>query len=1127
MHTTIVLVLAALGPGRAADEKSDEKDLRAAVERYYVALGKKDLEGAMVSWSARSPEAAVWRKRLQSIFVKSGPITARDLKVVRLQKVDGGMLVRVRVETTANGPDGKPQMIVLQRTMTFTREDRSWKLVKDEQAEARLARALVEVETEEQRRKLLETDKDLVGPMLVRAHLDLAFDTKDETASRHFASAIEMAQFLDDKWLLGKCYWNRGNWQAGRSRRPSALEDYRRALALFREERAEGSEAGVLYAMGVVHGQAERYKEALRSFEDSLAICRKLHDLGNARENLRNIAIVQVRMGQPSEALQTYREGLKVARQLRDPSILVESLFELARALERVGNDRAAMETYLECLALQRTQKDDSGVLNTLTDLGQTQQRLGDYAAALRRYQEAQELNGRVHDPAAAAVLLNNIGVVHEHMGRYAEALHNYQEALKTAHGAKLRIGLSQYLNNIGNIYEMTGLHAEALQQFEESLKICRELNDQQHAAETLHNLGVVHDGLHHPTDALRHFQMSLDLKRRLGDRSGEALTLMSMGILQRRQEDYPAALETFRTSLKISHELGHRAEEALVLSNIGRVFIESNRPADALPPLEESRKIAEAIGALEVAVHCERYRGLAYRAQHDWRRGADAFRASIGHLEQLRANSREPGLQTSMFAGRVFAHYELIDCLLHLNQTADVFPVSESLRSRTLVDRMRESKVDVRQGMTEQEKSTEQRLQERITSVGRQITELRGRRADADQVAALVREQEKARRELEAFSRTLYLRLPALRTRRAEFVPVSLAEVNRTLLARPGLVVLSYLVGEEYSLLFVLTRGDRADGPARLEVLRLEVGGAELAEAVRRFRETCKKPGVTPSSEDLYRWLLSPVEETLESAKQVVIVPDRALHALPFQALRADADSKYLLERCAISYAPSLTALLQMTRRGEELRKEHGTEASLLAVGIRDFGKREKPLPRAEDEARMIARLFGDSGRSLLGTEATLSRLRADWSKVRYLHFATHGMLNENAPFYSSLVLTGGDKEEGQLFARDLLKEHLHAELAALSACETALGKRFDGEGLQGLSWSWFVAGVPSLVVSQWSVSDEATAKLMAHFWTEIKAGTPRAEALQRAQRMLLKDKKTRHPYYWAPFVLIGDIGR
>jgi CHAT domain-containing protein len=793
-------------------------------------------------------------------------------------------------------------------------------------------------------------------------------------------------------------------------------------------------------------------------------------------------------MGRYPDAMEQFEASLKLSRDLNNRVGVAVALGGIGGVCAATGRYEEALRRHLESRAIYREADDPEGDSKATSNIGLVYERTGRYAEALRHYHESLKISRQLGNRAGINTALNNIGVVYQHMGAYREALQQFDESLKLGRELGDRAGVASTLNNIGATFRTLGLYEEALEQFEESLKMRRELKNPAHIAQTLNNLGVVSDLLGRPKDSLKYHEDGLTIQRELGDRAGAALTL----------------------------------------SNIGWVYKKEGKHREALRQFQDAFDIADAIGATAISLKCDWGRGTVYRAQGDWRRAADAYRAATDHLEKLRANIREPGLQAFLLDENIYPYYGLADALLHLDQPADAFAVSERLRSRSLIDLLTAGRVDIRKGMTDDERKEEQQLQDRLTALGVQLGALQASKAGSDRLDPLRKEQQGVRDELEKVRHRLYLAHPALQVQRVGFSPTSLAELNSTLFARqPGLVVLSYLVEEEQTLLFVLTRGDKADGPARLNVIRLEVKAKELTEAVDEFRKVCREPGVSPTSEKLYRWLLSPIDEILDGAKHVVLIPDRMLNVLPFQALRPDEDGKYLIERCAVSYAPSLTALLQMQKRGGALRRQHGKEGDLLAVGIRDFGNREKALPQAEDEARAVARLFGDAGHTLLGPDATQSRLRAGWSKARYLHFATHGLLNEDAPFYSALVLSRGERtDEAQLFARDLLDADLHAELAVLSACKTGLGQRLGGEGVLGLSWAWFVAGVPSLVVSQWSVSDQATERLMAAFWSEVKSGTPREEALRRAQLRLLKDRGTRHPFYWAPFVLVGDFG-
>jgi CHAT domain-containing protein len=282
-----------------------------------------------------------------------------------------------------------------------------------------------------------------------------------------------------------------------------------------------------------------------------------------------------------------------------------------------------------------------------------------------------------------------------------------------------------------------------------------------------------------------------------------------------------------------------------------------------------------------------------------------------------------------------------------------------------------------------------------------------------------------------------------------------------------------------------------------------------------------------------LYHDLILPAAKDLAGKTQVVLVPDGPLHSLPFQAL-IDAQGKHLVEQFALSYAPSISALQSMTQLGERRRAERRESAAapLLAFGRPKLDAGLSDLPATELEVRTLSRLFGKGAEVVTGAEASEEHFKAAASKARYLHLATHGLVNEKAPMYSALALAHGMGEDGRLEARELGELDLHADLVVLSACETALGKTVRGEGVLGLTWSLFVAGAPSTVVSHWQVEDETTGALMAQFYRKMLppaqakpvAALSKAGALRAAQLSVMRDGKHAHPYFWAPFILVGD---
>src|SRR5262249_27401609 len=163
------------------------------------------------------------------------------------------------------------------------------------------------------------------------------------------------------------------------------------------------------------------------------------------------------------------------------------------------------------------------------------------------------------------------------------------------------------------------------------------------------------------------------------------------------------------------------------------------------------------------------------------------------------------------------------------------------------------------------------------------------------------------------------------------------------------------------------------------------------------------------------------------------------------------------------------------------------------------------------------------------VGPEATEDRLKAEAASCRILHIAGHGIVNNASPMYSQIVLSRaqGSDDDGILEAWEILNMDLKADLAVLSACDTARGHIGAGEGVIGLSWAFFVAGCPATVVSQWSVDADSTSKLMVEFHRNLLSGKSKAESLRQAELKLLKTREHSDPFYWAGFVVIGDAGR
>jgi CHAT domain-containing protein len=316
----------------------------------------------------------------------------------------------------------------------------------------------------------------------------------------------------------------------------------------------------------------------------------------------------------------------------------------------------------------------------------------------------------------------------------------------------------------------------------------------------------------------------------------------------------------------------------------------------------------------------------------------------------------------------------------------------------------------------------------------------------------------------------------------------------------------------------------------------QLGIEPRELLYKVNLFHDRLanRHPEYASLALELYRVLLGPAEIQLRHTT-FCIVPDTFLWNLPFQALMTK-DGHFLIEDHSLYYAPSLSVLREMKRKSSANER---TDSSLIAFGNPVIGKDEQrneelcPLPEAEAEVNSVASSFSPTRRRvLIGREATERTFRSLASTYSTIHLATHGIIDNRQPLYSRLVLTkseGDPENDGLLEAREIMNMSLQADLAVLSACETANGTISPGEGVVGMSWAFFVAGTRSLLASQWKVNSASTAELMVNFYKDLNSNQPgtngmKARALRNGTLTIVKNPQYRHPFYWAGFVMIGN---
>ncbi|MFL6274962.1 MAG: CHAT domain-containing protein, partial [Blastocatellia bacterium] len=350
---------------------------------------------------------------------------------------------------------------------------------------------------------------------------------------------------------------------------------------------------------------------------------------------------------------------------------------------------------------------------------------------------------------------------------------------------------------------------------------------------------------------------------------------------------------------------------------------------------------------------------------------------------------------------------------------------------------------------------------------------------------------------------------------------PLTLAEIRRRLPA--DLTLLSYSVSRTGTLIFVVTRNtlEMKESAATTDTLDRLVQGF-----VSSLKERSPSEEIVEQSRRLYDLLIAPVADRLGSARRLCIAPDKALHRLPFAALR-DPSGHYLLQSHILTGVPSASALAFCLDKAAGKRAV--VDERLLAVGNPQFSRDDfsdlVALPEAEREARASAEFYNQKV-VLTGAEATKAKLLAELVNCDVAHFSTHCLVNEKTPWLAALLLAGAGKDEQLLQLHEFKKIGLlRARLVILSACQSALGQYYRGEGIVSLVRPFLTRGVPTVLASLWPVDSQATAALMIDFHRARKQnGLLAAEALRTAQIRMLQSNLFNHPYYWAPFVVIGS---
>jgi len=925
------------------------------------------------------------------------------------------------------------------------------------------------------------------------------------------------------------------------------------------------------YEYGVALMRQSRFGDAAAAFERA----RDLH-LAISPERL-GVAAALIGMGRIAERqsdFETARKllegGLALQERLAPESLLVASTLN---ELGRMASSRARLaeaESYFQrALDIAEARKpggsEVGGYLNSLAIAAYLQ---GDVAGADEKWQRSLAIK-EVFEPDSSnvAAVLGNIGLVKIRRGDYLEAERYYRRALEMHQ--RRDPGSLATLRTISNL-GMLALEQGDLEAAEAHYRTVydvmqAEAPDSLDFAAALVNLGTI---ARHRGDfdlAEQHLRAALDIQSRHAPEDRRQGTIfLNLGVVAERQDRLDAALQNYRLGREVFRQIapsGPGAGEALL--RLGNFVLAHDEADGALPYFEEALGIFEVIAprsypeaeALHGIARVYWRQGDAAVARAHFQRAVDALDSQhnrLGGTEETKATVR---------ARYVAVYKDFIDFLLEQGDEEAAFDILERSRSKVLSELLAERDlvfgVDLPAGLERRRRMLAynyESLQGRLYDTG-----------DADQIdalheemAAIRREQAELRSDIRAYSpRLADLKYPE---------PVTLARA--VALLPQGTAVISYSVGADDTDIFVLT-DDR-----RLVVRTVPVSSQSIEDLVTRYRllldagrfDAQPDENLSSLAATIYSELVLPVEADVAPAERLLVVPDGSLNVLPFAALRrkqADGGFQYVAEWKPSLVSNSLTIYSQLVVPTRDTDLEtlvafggpdySGSAAAADDSSVRSGGLRSalSELPWAREEVENIGHLYEARATVFTGPDATEERAKAATGHSRYVHFATHALLNQQLPLDSSIALTipgaEGDRvDNGLLQVWEIYETmRLDAELVTLSGCETALGTAYAGEGLIGLTRAFQYAGASSVLASLWSVNDRSTSRLMTLFYQNLAAGQPQEVALQRAQVAMIRGERDdrswldvvrgwfgaddaevlsgSHPYRWAGFVLNG----
>ncbi|HLF83779.1 MAG TPA: tetratricopeptide repeat protein [Blastocatellia bacterium] len=1183
----LCLVLAVTSLSSAAppqNQPSDETALIVLITRYYAAYSKKDLGALVVFWSLRSPDLPAGLEEAQQTLA-SGAYPSSDVSVSQIKVVDHKAILQASAFfESSDAQIGVRRQEKRVRNFALFKEAGEWKIWREADNSKDLSAFLekgsewkVSADSleqfaislvnanEEERQRLLADNKKMVTTEL-RDALTRKVGHLQVPGSYALAVSVlrlvhNIAEQLGDNGSIAMAERQLGDAFREWGRWADALKHYQDAAAMYEAMGRRNSKAATLISIGQVYFAQKNHKLAIENYEKALAEFESLNIARAIADTFEELASVYYDQESYDRALELLVKCLRLRETFAGKAEIAATLNSIGNAYFQQQEFDSAIKHYQKALAGfeelnnsgANALKDPDAIVSTMSNIASAEYSQGSYEAALDYYLRALTLQETLRDKRVAANLRLSMANIYSAMGNYAVALDYLQQGLAVFEAFRDKTMIASTLSEAAEAYFQLRNYDLALSNYQRSAQIFEELKSAADTSMRLYAIGNVHFFMSSFDLAIESYEKALTQFEVLKHAPGVASMLASIAGTRYAQQKYDLALEFYQKSLAQYEALGDKSRAAGVIERIASVRYAKGEYAASLEIVGRAIELAEQNANSDALWRARYTQGLALAATDKIEQARDSFQLAIATIEFMRGKlvHGEPDAQ-HFFQNKNAAYSAMMELLIAQNRIAEAFSYAERMRVNSLIDIFQ--RAHITRSMTPAEVEQESKFERTVIATKAQMAHEREKRQpNLQRYATLDLRLQESLGNYRAFETALYAEHPRLKTLRSEASPRGLQDAA-ALLSDTSMAFIEFVVADSCTYLFALTRESKNPAGARsrdpvyvLNAYVIKAGRGEIADRVKTFREMIaqRDAKIQQTARETYELLFNGAREQLSGKTTWLIAPDGALWQMPFAALQP-AENRYLIEDHAIAYAPSLTALIEMTRP-RDVAKPTRVSPSLLALGNPAITKRTADQakllsdreaavsPESENEVKSLERLYTATRcKVYVDAQASEPLVKQEAHKFNVIHLAAPALLSDANPLYSYVALShseGSGNDDGLLEVREILKLNLSADLLVLSSSEGSPDRYATGDAMSCLAWSLFVAGCPSSITGGWPIGSPSTTELMLELHRRLQAGSTsralssKAKDLQRAMLRVLRGGKHQHPFYWAGFSLVGDF--